>query len=36
MKYLLGIDQGATQTTAVIVGQRGKMSAKNSAVSGLS
>jgi sugar (pentulose or hexulose) kinase len=36
MKYLLGIDQGATQTTAVIVDERGEISAKNSAVLGLS
>jgi len=31
MKYLLGIDQGTTQTTAVIVNERGEMVAKNSA-----
>ena len=31
MKYLLGIDQGTTQTTAVIVDERGKMIEKNSA-----
>ena len=31
MKYLLGIDQGTTQTTAVIVNERGEMLDKNSA-----
>lgn len=31
MKYLLGIDQGTTQTTAVIVNERGEMVEKNSA-----
>ena len=31
MKYLLGIDQGTTQTTAVIVNERGEMMEKNSA-----
>jgi glycerol kinase len=31
MKYLLGIDQGTTQTTAVVVDERGKMIEKNSA-----
>lgn len=31
MKYLLGIDQGTTQTTAVIVDERGEMIEKNSA-----
>ncbi len=31
MKYLLGIDQGTTQTTAVIVDERGEMVKKNSA-----
>ena len=31
MKYLLGIDQGTTQTTAVIVNEMGEMIAKNSA-----
>jgi glycerol kinase len=31
MKYLLGIDQGTTQTTAVIVNELGKMIEKNSA-----
>ena len=31
MKYLLGIDQGTTQTTAVIVNERGEMIEKNSA-----
>lgn len=31
MKYLLGIDQGTTQTTAVIVNEAGEMVAKNSA-----
>ncbi len=31
MKYLLGIDQGTTQTTAVIVNELGEMIAKNSA-----
>jgi len=31
MKYLLGIDQGTTQTTAVIVNERGEMAEKNSA-----
>lgn len=31
MKYLLGIDQGTTQTTAVIVNQDGEMIEKNSA-----
>jgi glycerol kinase len=31
MKYLLGIDQGTTQTTAVIVNELGEMVAKNSA-----
>ncbi|HEU0291469.1 MAG TPA: glycerol kinase GlpK [Anaerolineales bacterium] len=31
MKYLLGIDQGTTQTTAVVVNERGEMIAKNSA-----
>lgn len=31
MKYLLGIDQGTTQTTAVIVNEAGEMIAKNSA-----
>ncbi len=31
MKYLLGIDQGTTQTTAVIVNEVGEMVAKNSA-----
>ncbi|MCQ3936281.1 MAG: glycerol kinase [Chloroflexi bacterium] len=30
MKYLLGIDQGTTQTTAVIVDERGEMLEKNS------
>ena len=30
MKYLLGIDQGTTQTTAVIVNTRGEMIEKNS------
>ena len=30
MKYLLGIDQGTTQTTAVIVDERGEMIEKNS------
>ncbi len=30
MKYLLGIDQGTTQTTAVIVNERGEMIEKNS------
>ena len=31
MKYLLGIDQGTTQTTAVIVDEHGEMLEKNSA-----
>src|SRR5689334_10449033 len=31
MKYLLGIDQGTTQTTAVVVDETGNMIAKNSA-----
>lgn len=31
MKYLLGIDQGTTQTTAVIVDEHGEMIEKNSA-----
>ena len=31
MSYLLGIDQGTTQTTAVIVDERGEMIEKNSA-----
>jgi glycerol kinase len=31
MKYLLGIDQGTTQTTAVIVDERGEVLEKNSA-----
>ncbi|HEX5943843.1 MAG TPA: FGGY family carbohydrate kinase, partial [Anaerolineales bacterium] len=31
MKYLLGIDQGTTQTTAVIVTELGEMVEKNSA-----
>ncbi|HNO86280.1 MAG TPA: glycerol kinase GlpK [Anaerolineales bacterium] len=31
MKYLLGIDQGTTQTTAVIVNEMGEMLEKNSA-----
>src|SRR5258706_14448589 len=31
MKYLLGIDQGTTQTTAVIVNELGEMLEKNSA-----
>lgn len=31
MKYLLGIDQGTTQTTAVIVNEHGEMVEKNSA-----
>lgn len=31
MKYLLGIDQGTTQTTAVIVNELGEMMEKNSA-----
>ena len=31
MKYLLGIDQGTTQTTAVIVNEMGEMIEKNSA-----
>ena len=31
MKYLLGIDQGTTQTTAVIVNEHGEMLEKNSA-----
>jgi glycerol kinase len=31
MKYLLGIDQGTTQTTAVVVDELGEMVAKNSA-----
>ncbi len=31
MKYLLGIDQGTTQTTAVVVNELGEMVAKNSA-----
>src|ERR1043165_2199873 len=31
MKYLLGIDQGTTQTTAVVVNERGEMLEKNSA-----
>ena len=31
MKYLLGIDQGTTQTTAVVVDERGEMVEKNSA-----
>ena len=31
MKYLLGIDQGTTQTTAVIVNENGEMIEKNSA-----
>lgn len=31
MKYLLGIDQGTTQTTAVVVNEHGEMIEKNSA-----
>lgn len=31
MKYLLGIDQGTTQTTAVVVNENGEMIEKNSA-----
>jgi glycerol kinase len=31
MKYLLGIDQGTTQTTAVVVNEHGEMMEKNSA-----
>jgi glycerol kinase len=31
MKYLLGIDQGTTQTTAVVVNERGELIEKNSA-----
>ena len=31
MKYLLGIDQGTTQTTAVVLDERGEMVEKNSA-----
>ena len=31
MKYLLGIDQGTTQTTAVVVNEHGEMLEKNSA-----
>jgi N-acetylglucosamine kinase-like BadF-type ATPase len=31
VKYLLGIDQGATQTTAVVVNELGEMIEKNSA-----
>jgi glycerol kinase len=31
MRYLLGIDQGTTQTTAVVVNERGEMVDKNSA-----
>lgn len=31
MKYLLGIDQGTTQTTAVIVNEKGELVEKNSA-----
>jgi glycerol kinase len=31
MNYLLGIDQGTTQTTAVVVNERGEMVEKNSA-----
>jgi glycerol kinase len=31
MKYLLGVDQGTTQTTAVIVNEHGEMIEKNSA-----
>ena len=31
MKYLLGIDQGTTQTTAVIVNELGELVEKNSA-----
>ena len=31
MRYLLGIDQGTTQTTAVVVNERGEMVEKNSA-----
>src|SRR5512138_3047735 len=31
MKYLLGIDQGTTQTTAVVVNEMGEMLEKNSA-----
>lgn len=31
MKYLLGIDQGTTQTTAAIINERGEMIEKNSA-----
>ena len=31
MKYLLGIDQGTTQTTAVVVDERGELIEKNSA-----
>src|SRR5512138_1954534 len=30
MKYLLGIDQGTTQTTAVVVNEMGEMVEKNS------
>ena len=31
MQYLLGVDQGTTQTTAVVVNERGEMIEKNSA-----
>src|SRR5262245_7140988 len=31
MKYLLGIDQGTTQTTAVVVNEQGELIEKNSA-----
>jgi glycerol kinase len=31
MKYMLGIDQGTTQTTAVVVNERGELIEKNSA-----
>src|SRR5215510_15001690 len=31
MKYLLGIDQGTTQTTAVVVNELGELIEKNSA-----
>ena len=31
MNYLLGIDQGTTQTTAVVVNERGELIEKNSA-----
>jgi len=31
MKYLLGVDQGTTQTTAVVVNERGELIEKNSA-----